>query len=176
MNKQCDLERRYHVLNYLSTVPKRILSLSGTDNVTEFVLYDLCGENCFNLNKAAYFIDNPDFNCFKGVAGFLKEKAKQCEQRWDKPSTFNNFMRECSFNTKIRSIQRNSVRKTQASDEHIAEDLAQELGLSSYRFCTWNMKHDNHGLFIYEPVDKDDTVSDDYLVNGLYMLSFCPVF
>ena len=62
--------RHYTILNTLSKLPRKMLSLKGQENVTEFVLHELCHKNCFNLDKAAYFVDNPDFDCLKGMAGF----------------------------------------------------------------------------------------------------------
>ncbi|MCA9769900.1 hypothetical protein KC460_00860 [Candidatus Dependentiae bacterium] len=176
MKKERVLERQYRMLSHLSHLPRRILSLAGTDNITEFVLYDLCGKDCFNLKKAAYFIDNPDFNCLKGIAGFSHQEADACSNKWQEPDTFTCYMRECPFNKQVREVQRCSVKGAKESDEQIASDIARSLGFSKHKFCSWNMKHDNHGFFIYEPADEDDSVSDEYLLNGLCMLSFCPVF
>ena len=45
--------------------------------MSEFVLHDICNPNCFNLQKAAFLVDNPDFDCLKGVAGFSADEAYQ---------------------------------------------------------------------------------------------------
>jgi hypothetical protein len=37
------------------------------------------------------------------------------------------------------------------------------------------MKHDNHGLFIYEKNGLDKDIPSDYVLNGLSILSFCPI-
>ena len=66
------------ILIHLSTLPQKILSLHGRADLAEFVLRDLCHERCFNLKKAAFFIDNPDFNHLKGIAGFCHEENPNC--------------------------------------------------------------------------------------------------
>ena len=153
-----------------------MLSLHGTDNVTEFVLHNLCHENCFNIKKAAYFIDNPDFDCLKGVAGFARDQAPDdTEGIWSDPLAFSARMKVSSFNQKVRSQLHGSLRKGNKSYEELAPTLANELGMKSYQLCSWDMKHDNHGIVMYE---KNDSVELDEqsLINGMSLLSFCPIF
>lgn len=176
MKKEQVSERHYKMLDHLSHLPRRILSLSGTDNITEFVLHDLCGKECFNFSKAAYFIDNPDFNCLKGIAGFSMQNEQKCSDRWQKPDQFSDHMRGCQFNQQVRQVMRCSLKGNNESDEKIAGELAHDLGFKAHNYCSWNMKHDNHGLFLYEKAEQDDIINDDYLLNGLCLLSFCPVF
>lgn len=177
MKKKQGLDRHYAMLNHLSHLPRRILSLSGADNITEFVLHDLCGEECFNLTKAAYFIDNPDFNCLKGIAGFSIDSVSDgCVDKWHNPEQFSGHMRGCTFNQSVRNIMRCSVKNNKESDEHIAAELAHDLGFKHHNYCSWNMKHNNHGLFVYEKAEDDDAIREDDLINGLCLLSFCPVF
>ena len=54
------LHSQHNVLNTISRLPRKMLSLKNQENITEFVLHDLCNKKCFNLEKAAYFVDNPD--------------------------------------------------------------------------------------------------------------------
>src|ERR1700691_4148672 len=97
------LQRQCKMLSCLAALPKRILSLHGEDNVTEFVLHDLCHQDCFNLNKAAYFVDNPDFNCSKGVAGFSRDEPfNECEVIWSKADAFSEHMKKSAFNQRVR--------------------------------------------------------------------------
>ena len=60
----------HDLLQKLSHLPKKIVALEGLEHTPSFVLHELCNESAFNLSKAAFFIDNPDFNHFKGIAGF----------------------------------------------------------------------------------------------------------
>ena len=73
-------DKHIDILDKLCHLPRKILSLHGHDNITELILHELCNEQCFNLEKAAYFIDNPDFDCFKGVAGHCRSQALR--SRW----------------------------------------------------------------------------------------------
>jgi len=162
------LQRQHTMLNCLANLPRKMLLLHGADNITEFVLHDLCHENCFNLKKAAFFIDNPDFNHTKGVAGFSAQEALKTGALWHNPQEFSKHMQSSAFNQKVRSL-------SHASAAHMPE-LAQTLGFENYAHCRWAMKHDNHGFVLYEKADTQDSFADDHLLNGLSLLSFCPVF
>lgn len=172
------LQRQNSVLSYLSGLPRRMLLVHGMDNITEFVLHDLCQERCFNLSKAAYFVDNPDFNCTKGVAGFSRdEKFGNSEAIWTTDQkTFSSYMKESLFNQKVRSLTRCSVKKGKDNHAELAKMLAQDLGFKNYAFCSWSMRHDNEGFVLYEKAVETDTFVDDHIVNGLSLLSFCPIF
>jgi hypothetical protein len=169
------LQRQHEVLRYLSGLPRLMLMLKERDNVPEFVLHDLCHPTCFNLNKAAYFIDNPDFNCLRGVVGLSRDEVKFDKQIiWDNPEEFSYSMQSSPFNQKVRDIERSSS-KMNGSEEEIVQELAHLLGIVQPSACTWNMKHDNYGLLVFEKAAFDDTAVDEYLINGVSMLSFCPI-
>ena len=170
------LHRQQKILNNLRLLPRRILHMQSNDNVTEFVLHDLCNEGCFNLEKAAYLVDNPDFNCLKGVAGFSRAEAF-CPEKviWDDPQGFSAHMQGAAFNQKVRSFGRESFVKQGETEDQVADHIAQNLEFTNYGFYSWNMKHDNHGIFVYEKT-SDDTSVDEYLSDGLYLLGFCPVY
>lgn len=91
--------KREELLKRLSLLPKRILTLYGVDipyNLAEFVLHELCEGDCFNIKRAAFLVDNPDFDIFKGVAGFEKEESfkKSKASHWDEPEEFSNHMKD----------------------------------------------------------------------------------
>lgn len=177
MENHTILQRENRMLNCLSGLPRRMLALHGIDNVTEFVLHDLCQEHCFNFNKAAYFVDNPDFNCTKGVAGFSRQETfGKNDAIWEDPQGFSQHMQASSFNQKVRQMGRCSLKKIDDGHKTMAEQMASDLGFSNYAFCSWSMKHDNDGFVLYEKADVADTFADNHLLNGLSLLSFCPVF
>lgn len=151
--------------------------MQGNDNITELVMHELCNEYCFNLEKAAYLIDNPDFDCLKGIAGFARSEAYSAGQNiWDDPKKFTQHVQAASFNNKVRSYYRNSFTKQGESEEVVAKYIAKDLGLEEYGYLSWHMKHDNHGLFIYQKACADDTCADDYILDGLSLLGFCPIY
>lgn len=163
-------------MHCLSCLPRKILGLHGRDNVIEFVLHELSKQECFDLEKAAYVIDNPDFNCLKGVAGFCRPEAYQSKSDiWEDPDNFSEHMKKAAFNKKIRSFQQESYLKRGEKPEQIIEQICHELGFEKPSFYAWNMKHDNQGILLYEkhePVECDC----DYLLDGLCLIGFCPVY
>ncbi len=170
-------DKEYNVLRYLSCIPNKMIGLHDQENITEFVLHDLCCAQCFNLPKAAYFIDNPDFNCFKGVVGFSREEAyTDSAAIWNSPSAFTVHMRGAQFNNKVRQVLGPSLKKSHVTDETVAQKLARDLGFSQVQAYSWNLKHDNHGLLLIEHGDVDLSLLESHLKNGLTLLSFCPIF
>ena len=100
--ERSEMLKKHAILNHLSTLPQKLLSVHGTENVTEFVLHDLCSTHCFDLKKAAYLVDNPDFDCLKGVAGFSAEEAYPQDAIWETPELFIAHMKKSAFNNKVR--------------------------------------------------------------------------
>lgn len=169
-----EILKRNTILNKLSTLPQKVLSLHGKQNIAEFVLHDLCSPQCFDLQKAAYVVDNPDFDCLKGIAGFSADQAYTSNLIWETPELFAEHMQKAPFNQKVRSINHSSMRRASKSDQDTTALVAEFLGLSRPSFCSWQMKHDNQGLLIYEV--NCCPVSPDILLNGACMLGFCPIY
>lgn len=172
------LLRQNEVLNRLSALPRKMVSLQGRENITEFVLHELCQKDCLNFEKAAYFVDNPDFDCVKGMAGFWRPEAYESQEDiWTNPKSFSAYMQESSFNKKVRNFARASSRKNHESDEHVVNLIAQGFEFGNPGYFSWDMKHDNHGLLVYEKFCKTgDACEVDYVLNGLSLLAFCPIF
>lgn len=168
--------RHHQILKSITYLPQKILSLHGTDNVTEFVLHTLCNEECFNLSKAAYLIDNFDFNCLKGVAGFAKdEEYGSAESVWDNPKNFTEHMGSCKFNQQVRGINRPSSKRNVAI-ERTVEDIASHLEMDNPSYYTWTLKYDNHGILLFEHKSPELQGLDEEILRGLSLLGFCPVF
>ncbi len=170
-------ERMRNIMHCLSCLPRKILGLHGRENVIEFVLHELSKQECFDLERAAYVVDNPDFNCIKGVAGFCRPEAYQSQSDiWDEPDDFSEHMLQSAYNKKIRSFERDSCVKKGEKSEQIVKEIAEELGFEHPSFYTWKMKHDNSGILLYEKHDKDAKCECDYLLDGLCLIGFCPVY
>lgn len=169
------LERQNQMLRYLSRLPRLMNQIHGRDNVSQFLLHELCSEPCFNLRKAAYFVDNPDFNCLRGLAGFSRDQAYAPGHGiWQDPDGFSAHMERSAFNNKVRSISHQSIK--QANDQQLLHDLAQKLDLCECANCSWNLRHDNVGFLIYEKANPQDAAVDEHLLDGMSLLSFCPIF
>jgi len=170
------LQRQQEVLRCLSGLPRMMLMLKERNNIPEFVLYDLCNPECFNLKKAAYFVDNPDFNCLQGVAGVsLDEVGIEKAEIWQKPDDFSSAMDSSPFNQEVRSIERTSLKLANGSEEQIINELAELLDITHPSTARWDMKHDNFGILLFEKNPSDDCDLHDHLIDGLSMLGFCPI-
>jgi hypothetical protein len=170
------MKNHEYIVDRLRRLPRKMLLLHGLDNVTEFVLHELASQYCFDLKKAAYFIDNPDFNCFKGIVGISSAEIHDIEDIWANPDSFTKQMIESPFNQHVRSFTYKSHKKNNESYEKIASIIAHELGLENHSFYSWDMKHDNHGFLICEKNSlPENIVQDDIVVDGLSLLGFCPV-
>lgn len=166
--------QHHHILTCLVCLPEKIVALQGRENTTTFVLQDLCGIQCFNLPKAAYLVDNPDFNCLKGIAGYVEDEAYQ-NKCWDNPEQFDCHLQTHTFNQTVRKILQPSLRNAVDSPQNAIKDIALQLSIQNPAYYTWPMKHNNHGIFLYEP-NQETAHYQESLHKGLHLFSFCPIF
>ena len=176
-------ERVQEMLTCITQLPKQIVTLHGRENMTEFLLHTLCLSDCFNLSKAAYFIDNPDFDHLKGISGYHKNESYSSGTtlgHWEKPEQFTDHMQRSLFNQTVRSINLSSIRR--GSQDHakdygkVADQLSSQLDLSHVSFLSWPIKHDNHGFLVFESPADESAVIQEYLMSAVYLFGFCPVF
>lgn len=177
MKSEKMIYRHGQIIDNLRKLPRKMLQIHGLDNATEFVLHELCSKNCFDIPRAAYFIDNPDFNHLKGVVGVSGIELANIVNIWENPDLFTQHMMQSPFNQKVRSFACESRKRRGQSEQDLAKNIADELGLKDYGFYSWDMKHDNHGFLVCETnkMDVIDHLQDDVMVDGLSLLSFCPV-
>jgi hypothetical protein len=168
-------DRHAQILTALSGLPRKMVAFQGADQVAAFVLYELCQKNCFDLERAAYFVDNPDFNCLKGVAGCAQEELHGYENIWASSDNFLQLLAQSPFHAKVAGISHGSIKHGSRSEHDAIRELATHLGIKNPTHCCWNMKHDNHGLLIFETTPTHDAHARELLVNGLNLLSFCPI-
>ncbi len=176
MERKDPRDKKQRIVHFLSSLPRKILGLHGRGNVVEFVLHELGRQECFDLEKAAYVIDNPDFDCLKGIAGFLRPEAFDLKYDiWADPDDFSEHMKKSEYNKKVRCYQRESCVKKGEKNDQIVKEIAHDLGFEHPFYYVWQMKHDNQGILLYEK--HDDAKCDcDYLLDGLCLIGFCPVF
>ncbi len=169
-------QKKQKILHCLSCLPRKILKLHGRDNVVEFVIHELGRKDCFNFERAAYIIDNPDFNCLKGVAGLCQaELYIPKKDIWDEVDDFSAHMQQTPYNQKVRCFSKESCVKHGDTDEQIVEKFSHELGFDHPSYYAWTMKHDNHGILLYEKADSE-SCDCEYLLEGLSLAAFCPIF
>lgn len=171
-----DFKRQQQIMACLSSLPRKMLSVYELDNVPEFILHDMCSEHCFNLIRAAYFVDNPDFNSCKGVAGFCRTEAYNAGgDLWQQPENFSKFMGESPFNQKVRSIVLESILRNKRLYDHVTQKIAPQLGFSNPAWCTWHLKYFNEGFIVFEKGDLADELFDQHFINTLHLLGFCAI-
>lgn len=166
--------RRYELVSRLSTLPQRIVSTHGADYLAELVFYELCGKSCFNLKKAAYFLDNPDFDCCRGIVGLNSTEFAVSEggDVWKDPEPVSEQMRRSPFYQKVRGLQHASVTKN--NSEYLLGEIAKNLGIEKPQVSITHARNDNHGILITDqPVDAE---VHEYLEHGMSLLGLCPLF
>jgi phage/plasmid-associated DNA primase len=168
------------LLMHVLYLPKKIVLLHGQndhENISEFVLHDFCDENCFDLSKVAFFVDNPDFNCFKGVAGVCKYEQDYCKDIynvWQEPEKYRSCMQKSPFNAQVRDINHASISNYKDEKDTLIS-FAQSLGFANYDYCKWPLKHGNNGYLVFEKNPKKEEVLKQYLSDFVYVLSLCPI-
>ncbi|MGC2310677.1 MAG: hypothetical protein WA432_03595 [Candidatus Babeliaceae bacterium] len=158
----------HQILTNLSALPRKILSAYDAKNLSQLVLHDLCDEHCFNIPKAIYLVDNPDFNCLNGIAGFQKEK-KYPDNAWENPEKFSQFIQAHPLHQKVRSFSSASLSSDNQQKE--LDSIAQAFDLSNPHFYIFGMKNDNQGIVLFEQPKQP---LDD-LLHSFSLLGFCPL-
>ena len=143
------------------------------ENLSEFVLHDVCSDDEFGIEKAAYLVHNPDFNCVKGVAGFHRQESFNSSS-WNDHKAFTSHMKQADFNQLVRAYSQENFNHKEISDQHI-EQFAEALQIVDPAYHTWNAKHNNQGLFIFDGSANSQALKS-HLQHFLHMLSFCPIF
>lgn len=169
--------RHLEIVRKLNRIPRKLVEVHGLDNVTEFVMHELCNEECFGLMKAAFFVDNPDFDTFKGVSGFAHDEIFLLAQDiWSAQDDFTEHMRQSKFNQRVRGMERSSCRRGCVCDVEVVETLAKELNLKNPEYLCWEMKHENHGMLLFEHDNENMHILKEDLEHACHLLSMCPVF
>ncbi len=171
-------EQEKHLVKIITHLPHRILQYYDIDGLSQLLLCEIGRDRTFGLTKAAYFVDNPDFDHFMGVAGYCQDECGIDEEDvWDDPHHFLERLAEVEFNNKIKGITETSVHRKHLDlqDKEEILELGRKMGMKNPHYFVWNMKHDNHGVLIYE---HDNTVCEwrkSLLENIAAILSLCSV-
>lgn len=176
MNEAERQKKENELLKCMCDLPKRLIDHHGKLNLTEFLLHSLCTKCCFNFSKAAFFVDNPDFDHLKGVAGFFVHESYPDGEHWNSPDNFSSHMETSPFNQKVRAVLEKSPKRGGKPHDSIVRSLAEDLEMESPLHRVWNVKHGNHGLLVFEANEDDRAFIDGHLEKALYLFGFCPVF
>ena len=169
-------DRIHQILLNTAHLPKHLINHYNRSNTAEFVLHSLGHQECFNLAKAAYFIDNPDFNNLQGIAGYHQKTSYQ-DNHWESPDIFSTHMQQTPFNQKVRAISLPSMKRHKKAEQDIVHELAYTLEIENPHFLSWPVKYENYGFLVFEPLHQDDQeYINEQLELGAHLLGFCPVF
>lgn len=169
-------KREHEVLLCMTSLPQHMIRHHGIDNMPEFLLHNIAQQGCFNFTKAAYFVDNVDFNHLKGVAGVARHE-RYGENHWETPEQFSDYMRQSNFNQKVRTIMRESADIKNKRPDRTVKELADLLELQDPGYVMWHIKYDNAGLLVFETEEPSERESfKDHLYNALHLFGFCPIF
>ncbi len=170
----------FHDLVYrLSQLPHMILKNHSLDGLSQMILHELGHGNAFDLKKAVYLVDNPDFDRLVGAAGFHCDECKHHKSDlWDSPHTFTKDMELANFHNEVRNIMCNSINLQEKNLKNLndckeLENISKNVGISNPDFISWNMKHGNHGILLFEKPEKLEDSSRGLLENSTALLSLC---
>lgn len=145
------------LLNLLQ-LPQHILKNSHTSGMVDLILGHLASKECFNLKKAAYLLDNPEFNCTRGICGVETCGLEEViENPWNCVEEAINQVSNQEFNKKIKCFTTNSLKNKKGkpcSEEEIIEFGRKHLELENPMFIEWTGRHGNHGLLFCEPLES----------------------
>jgi hypothetical protein len=164
--KENTMEKK--LLYHVGSLPKLMVNNHMRDNLAAFVLHELCSQKGFGLGKAAYFINNPDFKCIKGIGGYHNAEAYN-GATWENDADFMKHLEQAAFHNKIRQYQESNSGKLSV------DALQDQFEFDQAEAHVLNLKHDNQGIFLFEKKDHDKLV-DDHLLDFVHYLSFCPVY
>ena len=172
MEGSLNLSQKNSILQIAANIPYKMLEWykhDCTDNIAKLVLYEVCSKSCFNFKKAAFFVNNPDFQWCRGIIGYEADGNKPV---LDTESAIIDFFEKSPFHATTCSLAESSY--MQNNDAYVKK-IAKILHMQEPYFCTLPLKHGNDGLFIYEFFSS---VNDDYkeiVQHIIALMGFCPL-
>ena len=173
LDTDCDVGT---ILEKLTKIPAKILLHHEVHDLPQLILHDLSHDDAFGFDKAVYLVDNPDFNCLKGVAGYSRDECKfHKHDIWQDPHCFHDDMQTADFNSRLKQFLRHGLKRNDI-DTHIDNDLTElgeSLGLKNPGFLIWQMRHGNHGILIFETNERFLEKKQNLLKHAGPLLSLC---
>jgi len=164
------------LVSRLIDLPHKILSNDDLEGLPQLVLYELARGDAFGFAKAGYLIDNPEFDCLKGVAGYDVEDHRDdgASDPWNDPRVFLEKIKNAKFNQSISSFMHTSLsRQCDAPNVDAISQLGSKLGMKNSLFVTWHMRHGNHGILLFEDEAPSQERRHELLQHFVALLSLC---
>lgn len=151
------------LLSMLLDLPNKILNHHEVEGLAQLILHDVSHNQHFGFKRASYMIDNPEFDCLRGVAGFVNDECRHHhEDLWTNPHAFVHDMREAEFHNRLIQMASKSIKRSAKDSNHldIVRNVAYDLGMSNPWVYAQDLRHGNHGILIVEEgvkrLDEDD--------------------
>jgi hypothetical protein len=141
------------IINHILQIPGHIMQHHHLCNLPALVLCHLASQEGFGLEKVAYLVDNPDFDCTHGITGVCQSQQKPNENLWSAPEKNINRIIEEKFHNQVKGIQISSLSNKNNCRESYIEKIANQLEIKNPTAISWQMKHNNNGLLLFQ-VDK----------------------
>ncbi|MBM3894396.1 hypothetical protein FJ366_02260 [Candidatus Dependentiae bacterium] len=169
------------LVHSLLSLPPKIMLHHDISGLAQLVLHELAHDRNFKLKKAIYLADNPDFDHLVGVAGYsLEDKDLISVDMWSDPVSAIERLNESTYSKQIKAVLQQSMkaRHVDLQNKEEIERLGKLMGLEKPQFFSWDLKHGNHGLFIFEYIDSSavEDLKHKLLSNAAALLGFCPLF
>lgn len=171
-----ELLRNEKLLNIFLKIPHKILHHHEHDALASMILHEIGSH--LGFNRATYLVDNPDFGCLKGVAGFCKDDCKEPKEGlWDHPEGFEKNMEQATFYSEVKKFMNQNVNRMEGEcDPNELVALGERLGIQNPQVFTWNMRHGNTGILIFDHGEKKVCKNmTDVLKQVGTLLSLCSV-
>ncbi len=159
-----DTNKKLLILQKVLDLPHNISKYMHRADLIDLVLHHISGKQCLNFLKSAYLLDNSEFDCCKGMAGFIAEDSCEEDDSWDdecKVDQKSKILQSNQFNNQIKQFRDSSLIKNCSDNSRLKSAVVEKLCFSSPKFLTWNAKHDNHGILVWE--DNHDSNCEEIL-------------
>jgi hypothetical protein len=150
------------LLTMLLDLPNKILNYHEVNGLAQMILHDVSHDEHFSFRRASYLIDNPAFDCFRGIAGYVSDECKHHHQNlWQDPHTFAYDMREAKFHNILLQLGGKSIKNKGSNHLDVVRSVAYDLGMSNPWVYPQELRHGNYGILIVEEGNKR-LVADDH--------------
>lgn len=164
------------VLGRLLHLHHKILRHHDVDGLAQLILHELGHQESLGLTKAGYLMENPDFGCLRGIAGYCGDECSlHKNDMWENPYAFADDMKKAPFHQQLSSFVYQNLprRKNGEIDEEAVQSLGRVLGMKNPSLFTWPMRHGNYGLLIVEDTAKLPARRKTLLHDCAALLSLC---
>lgn len=146
----CTPHSHLSLVDQIMELPKSILLNHHKQGLADLILNKISSEKCFSFSKAAYLVDNPDFNYLKGICGFCKTSSPSGD--CSDPDGLITQISSCKYNERVKALQQHSFKANNLdlnSPENLAE-ISKALEMQNPEVFCWDLKHNNYGVLIFE--------------------------